>query len=178
MSEKRLREIARPNYREDISSPSPPKRNRWQNAAKNTIRAKNTLHSGTVNRPSSSAKKDSSPKRQDLENAVTAKTARKLPTRCSGTNENGSIATLVSTNCTLINRFAEQSKDLLKRADTIVALQHSLHEEIAKNMKLNAAITEKNKRIEELQQQLKAMKDSQYCGDLISFDIEGDIFIA
>lgn len=164
MSERRLREIVRPNYCEDNSSPSPPKRNKWQNA-------------GTVNHPSSSAKRDSSPKGKGLENAATTKIERKLPARCSITNENSSVAALVSTNCTLINRFAEQSKDLLKKADSILALQHSLHEEKAKNMKLNAAIIVKDKQIEDLQHQLKAMRDSQYCRDLICFDIEGDFYI-
>lgn len=168
MSETRLREVTRPNYREEEDSP--PKQKKSKNTSKTDIGGKPAMQrSGAVSRVNFCVPENSTPKRNKLEN--TAKNKReKIATQRSNANGNDTTATVVATNCLLINRFVEVNKDWQK-------MQNLLYEEKIKNTSLSTEMAEKDKQILSLQQQLKAFKEDLICDDLISFESGGRFII-
>lgn len=101
--------------------------------------------------------------RKRLKNTPKNGLAKKITAQTSSANENDVTASVVATNCMLINRFVDVNKDFQM-------LQNSFHQEKVENIALRTQLAAKDKQILVLEQKIKAFNQDIICDDLISLE--------
>lgn len=97
--------------------------------------------------------------------------AVKCTSRCAS-NTADTVSDLASTNCKLSNKVIDLNKVLLEKNDSLLNMQSLYHGKVVQNIELRTIAGEKSSKINQLQRELKDMKDGQYCEDLINLDDE------
>lgn len=143
------------NYHEE------PKRKKSLISTKNAFDGRLAARrSDAVSCVNSCADENLSPMRKRQKNTPKNGLAKKITAQTSSDDVSASV---VATNCLLINRFVDVNKDFQK-------LQNSFHEQKVENIALRTQIAEKDQQILSLQQQIKAFNQDIICDDLISFE--------